>query len=131
MGKKVTHKTLCRVFVAYREEMTGTWINNYSPFVSGFSTDADATTLTSTEVSRNPPSCHTSDDTKTVNCDVSCDILLEIVRLPIGMCICSMIANFTHHWQHSSTMHPLQLAESRKQMLMSGALHTGALHPWP
>ncbi|KAA6419227.1 MAG: cation channel family, partial [Trebouxia sp. A1-2] len=37
------------VFVAYREEMTGTWINNYSPFVSGFSTDADATTLTSTE----------------------------------------------------------------------------------
>lgn len=48
--KKFTHRTLCRVFVAYREEMTGTWINNYSPFVSGFSTEADATTLTSTEV---------------------------------------------------------------------------------
>ncbi|KAL0047426.1 hypothetical protein WJX82_003095 [Trebouxia sp. C0006] len=37
------------VFVAYREEMTGTWINNYSPFVSGFATETDATTLTSTE----------------------------------------------------------------------------------
>lgn len=36
--------------MAYREEMDGTWINNYSPFVSGFSTEVDATTLTSTEV---------------------------------------------------------------------------------
>ncbi|KAL0037532.1 hypothetical protein WJX77_001322 [Trebouxia sp. C0004] len=37
------------VFVAYREEMTGTWINSYSPFVSGFSTETDATSLTSAE----------------------------------------------------------------------------------
>ena len=72
--------------------MTGTWINNYSPFVSGFSTETDATTLTSTEVIRNPPSCHTSNDAKTGNRDISCDVLSEIVRVSIGMCTCPMVA---------------------------------------
>ena len=79
------------MFVAYREEMTGTWINNYSPFVSGFATETDATTLTSTEVTCNSPFCHRINDTKTVNCDTSCDVLSDIVRLPVGMGSCPMI----------------------------------------
>ena len=39
----------CRVFVAYREKMTGTWINNYTPFVSGFGSDGESE-LTDAEV---------------------------------------------------------------------------------
>ena len=46
----VTCMASCRVFVAYREKMTGTWINNYTPFVNSFGSDGESE-LTDTEVS--------------------------------------------------------------------------------
>lgn len=40
-----------RVFVAYRAGMSNTWVNNYTPFVSAWSSDPTADTLTKAEVS--------------------------------------------------------------------------------
>ena len=44
----------CRVFVALRERLDNTWINNYEYFVSAYSTASDSETLTREEV------CHIS-----------------------------------------------------------------------
>lgn len=40
----------CRVFVALREKLNNTWINNYEYFVSAYSTTPDSETLTREEV---------------------------------------------------------------------------------
>jgi len=110
---KIRHTTLCRVFVAYREEMTGTWINNYSPFVSGFSTEADATTLTSTEVragrSQIPFLSHQQQYRL---------VLSQTAGLAVGMCICPMTAKPSCGWQHHHHKVSLQLAESRSLFQM-------------
>lgn len=42
--------TVCRAFVALRERLENTWVNNYEYFVSDYAADSDATSLTREEV---------------------------------------------------------------------------------
>ncbi len=120
--KTFTHRTLCRVFVAYREEMTGTWINNYSPLSAASpqrQTQLLSQALRYRLVGLNFPSCHTNSNTEATF--QSCQITNSHVHMPNH---CTLFMLFAARHKASATA-------CRKQILISGALHVGTLHPRP